>query len=149
MTSPMTCAAVQVRNTLVHERVEDGEDVHCHSDELTELKNITLNATAVSILSTTQLAGVLAAYLADYSCEIEEEFNVAKKCLVNFFKDNLIRGAVLVDAEEEDVREIMDDKIDVVCENASNGWSRAKRSSVKVLVSSFIERIRNDADDAA
>lgn len=111
-------------------------------EELRELKEITLNKATVSDLSVTKVAA--AAFLVDYDDGMWIKFHIMKLCISKFFKDNPMRALVLVTADEPDVREIMEAIMDAICENGGD-WSLSSiNSSVKVMLSSFMERIRNN-----
>lgn len=87
--------------------------------ELNVLKRITLDRSSALELQDANIAVLLAVYLVDYDAGKSEEF-LSKKSLLKYFKDNLIRGQVLVYADEEDAREMLEEMIGAICENAGD-----------------------------
>lgn len=56
----------------------------------------------------------------------------------------LLSGSVLVHAEEEEVRKIMEEMTDAICDNDDDGCPPAMRLSPKLLLSSFIQVIQKE-----
>lgn len=69
-----------------------------------------------------------------------------KTCFLKYLKDNLMSWAVLVKAENKVVRKRIEEMAEVICENG-DAASPAKRESIEVHLSSFIELIQDDGRD--
>lgn len=110
-------------------------------DNLEKMSELKLNRRTALNLTPSKLASVLSAYLVSYDCEMMEEYSRAKKCLLKYLRENLISGAVLVKAEREIIRNIIDQIADILYED-SRAPSAVMRNSIHVLVSSFMKAMR-------
>jgi len=118
--------------------VEDGDD----HGEMKELREIVITKATVTKLPMKKLASVLAAYLVDYDDTMGVAFRMLENCIYTFCENNLIRGAVLVDASEEHADGIINEMVENIAANYGDGSSQAIRSSLKVGLSTFMELSR-------
>jgi len=135
---------ISTESTLAPVFVQDEDDY----GELKELCEIRISKATVSDMPTNKLASVLAAFLVDYDVQMGASFRKIEKCLRKFCENNLVGGAVLVDAEEEDAYAIMDEIIENIFANYGDGSSTAIRRSLKVRLSKFMKHIRNSRSNS-
>lgn len=100
-----------------------------HAEELKELREIWLNQSVVSEPPKKKLPALVTADVVDYDVRKGKEFRNMKESFLDFFEDKLIRGAVLVYAEEQGVQKLAGKKIGTICENYNKGCLEILNSS--------------------
>lgn len=137
-------ASRDVQNGRNSVSVQDYDDEHTYDEGWKTLKDVTLSKSGVSNFPAERLAAAVVAYLVDYDGKKGEEFRKMNKSLSTYFEGNLIRGAILVHAEEEDVQDIIREMINAISGDGEDGCLRGKRHSITVLLSTLVETIRKD-----